>query len=349
MRIGTIIAAAIGVIGGGAAGITNYLESGPTSTGAIGGACITALGLAFGIWGALRPGQDMSGVEAKVDQAINTGREGQRAARGEGAATRVAMREESADIQDAVERMGHDVVEQLTAAFEARGAGPATIEIALEKMAEVLQSNDPDKDAAKAAIRAGDLEAAEAALADIYQKEEEAIALMTDRVEQAKAAAAETAMEKAALAATRSAAEALDWYQKAAHMAPSDFWAQIMICRTHAIIGNLAAALEAAKVAFSIARDDTGPEGVRNKSVAHDEIGNVLVKQGKLPDALQRYEDSREIFERLAKADPGNAGWQRDLSVSLDKVADVLVKQGKLPDALQRYEDSREIFERLAK
>jgi hypothetical protein len=31
------------------------------------------------------------------------------------------------------------------------------------------------------------------------------------------------------------------------------------------------------------------------------------------------------ISSRLAKADPGNAGWQRDLSVSYNKVGDVLV------------------------
>ena len=37
----------------------------------------------------------------------------------------------------------------------------------------------------------------------------------------------------------------------------------------------------------------------------------------------------------LAKADPGNAGWQRDLSVSYNKIGDVLVAQGNLPEALK--------------
>ena len=44
--------------------------------------------------------------------------------------------------------------------------------------------------------------------------------------------------------------------------------------------------------------------------------------------------------ERLAKSDPGNAGWQRDLSVSYDKVGDVQVAQGDLPAALKSYRDS---------
>ena len=42
--------------------------------------------------------------------------------------------------------------------------------------------------------------------------------------------------------------------------------------------------------------------------------------QGDLAAALTSYQASHDIFERLAKADPGNAGWQRDLSVSHNKM-----------------------------
>ena len=71
--------------------------------------------------------------------------------------------------------------------------------------------------------------------------------------------------------------------------------------------------------------------------------------QGNLPEALKAYRDSLAIAERLAKADPGNAGWQRDLSVSYNKVGDVLVAQGNLPEALKSYRDSLAIADRLAK
>jgi hypothetical protein len=55
-------------------------------------------------------------------------------------------------------------------------------------------------------------------------------------------------------------------------------------------------------------------------------------------------------MERLAKSDPGNAGWQRDLSVSYNiKVGYALVAQGSLPEALQSYPDGLAIMERLAK
>ena len=42
------------------------------------------------------------------------------------------------------------------------------------------------------------------------------------------------------------------------------------------------------------------------------------------------YLDDRSGSERLAKADPNNAGWQRDLSVFYNKVGEVLEAQGNL-------------------
>ena len=87
----------------------------------------------------------------------------------------------------------------------------------------------------------------------------------------------------------------------------------------------------------------------RDLSVSYNKIGDVLVAQGNLPEALKSYRDGLAIGERLAKADPGNAGWQRDLSVSYNKVGDVLVAQGNLPEALKSYRDSLAISERLAK
>ena len=81
---------------------------------------------------------------------------------------------------------------------------------------------------------------------------------------------------------------------------------------------------------------------------AKNGLGDVLVAQGKLPEALKSYTESRAIAERLAQADPGNAGWQRDLSVSHDNLGDVLVAQGNLTEALTAYRASLAIRERLA-
>jgi hypothetical protein len=49
-------------------------------------------------------------------------------------------------------------------------------------------------------------------------------------------------------------------------------------------------------------------------SVGLDRHGDVLVDQGNLPEALKAYRDGLAIRDRLAKADPCNAGWQRGLS-----------------------------------
>jgi hypothetical protein len=49
----------------------------------------------------------------------------------------------------------------------------------------------------------------------------------------------------------------------------------------------------------------------------------VRVAQGDLTGALESFRASLAIAERLAAADPGNAGWQRDLIVSYAKLAEV--------------------------
>ena len=86
-----------------------------------------------------------------------------------------------------------------------------------------------------------------------------------------------------------------------------------------------------------LAAADPGNAGwQRDLSVSYDRVGDVLVAQGNLPEALKTFREGLAISERLAAADPGNAGWQRDLSVSNNKVGDVLVAQGNLPEALKR-------------
>ena len=91
------------------------------------------------------------------------------------------------------------------------------------------------------------------------------------------------------------------------------------------------------------------PDGSATSPSRTTRSATCCVAQGNLPDALAAYQASLAIRERLAKADPGNAGWQRDLSVSHDKIGDVLVDQGNLPAALAAYQASLAISERLAK
>jgi hypothetical protein len=55
--------------------------------------------------------------------------------------------------------------------------------------------------------------------------------------------------------------------------------------------------------------------------VSYEKVGDVLVSQGDLSGALKFYRDSLAIRERLAKADPGNAGWQTDVVASNQRLA----------------------------
>jgi tetratricopeptide (TPR) repeat protein len=78
-------------------------------------------------------------------------------------------------------------------------------------------------------------------------------------------------------------------------------------------------------------------------------LGDIAVARADLGSAKSSYIDAQKIAERLAKADPNDAQWQRDLSASYEKVGDVLVAQGDLTDALKSYRDSLAIADRLAK
>jgi hypothetical protein len=59
----------------------------------------------------------------------------------------------------------------------------------------------------------------------------------------------------------------------------------------------------------------------RDLSVSYIKIGDVLVAQGNLPEALKTFRDGLGIRERLAQSDPSNARWQFDLVISHWKLA----------------------------
>ncbi len=87
----------------------------------------------------------------------------------------------------------------------------------------------------------------------------------------------------------------------------------------------------------------------RPRRSATSKVGDVLLAQGDLAGALQRLpRDAWRSASAWRRADPTNAGWQRDLSVSHNKVGDVLVAQGDLAGALRAYRATLAIAERLA-
>ena len=78
------------------------------------------------------------------------------------------------------------------------------------------------------------------------------------------------------------------------------------------------------------------------------ELGDLFVTTGVLDQAVNAFRRGRAVAERLARADPDNARWQRDLSLSHSNIGDVQVAQGNLAAALTSYQASHDIAERLA-
>ncbi len=73
----------------------------------------------------------------------------------------------------------------------------------------------------------------------------------------------------------------------------------------------------------------------------------MQVAQGDLAGALTSYRDSLAIRDRLAKSDPGNAGWQRDLAISFSKLASVYLAQNDDARGREAREGGRAIMVKL--
>ncbi len=152
--------------------------------------------------------------------------------------------------------------------------------------------------------------------------------------------------EIGALAYLTDVREAVTAYAKAAELDPdhADGWQRLG--EMQRALGDLAAAAGS----FSrIVQLENAP-GIDPHDIlwGHIGLGDCQRDAGDGPAALASYQRAKAIAERLAKADPGNAGWQRDLSVSHNKIGDVLRVQGNLPAALDAFNASLAIAMSLA-
>jgi eukaryotic-like serine/threonine-protein kinase len=85
------------------------------------------------------------------------------------------------------------------------------------------------------------------------------------------------------------------------------------------------------------------PSRLGQRAALFNNLGDVLVAQGKLPEAVESYRQSLKIWQTLAEQDKSNTDGQRNLSISFEKVGDVLLLQGKLDQALAAYRQDCEI------
>ncbi len=180
---------------------------------------------------------------------------------------------------------------------------------------------------------------------DLDAEEAEERAEVQRRAERRKKAAA-SARKIAALSRWTNVAEAVVYYKRALDLDAEDAETWHDYARAALDAGRT----DEASAAFEqAALKASGEYADSIRYWASNGRGGVLEDQGNLSAALKSFHDGLAIAERLNKADPGNALWQRSLSVSYIHVGDVLAAQGDRPGALKSFRDSHAIFDRLAK
>jgi tetratricopeptide (TPR) repeat protein/MinD-like ATPase involved in chromosome partitioning or flagellar assembly len=180
-----------------------------------------------------------------------------------------------------------------------------------------------------------------------YQHEKEAQAGKdTAAAEKDRKEAAVAYRNLGAVAGLGDPKRALEAYEKALTLDPDDldslYWAgliQIDYGDLDAAQARLERALTLAKTANRL--DYQGRALVR--------LGTIKLLRGDLAAALQSYQEGLAIADRLAKSDPANAEWQRDLAVASNNVGDVRFAQGNLEAALKSHQDAVDIFDKLGK
>jgi tetratricopeptide (TPR) repeat protein len=241
------------------------------------------------------------------------------------------------------EAFAKQITDKLLAAM--KGSGPPQVGLngerrvseAVTAIAKGASEGDPRLQQAFSLLAAGNVAQATPLLQAVAEEK-------TARIRQDSEEAATAYRNLGAIAGLRDPTKALNAYAKAAALDPDDveslFWAGYL----EVDHGELSSAETRLKRVLTLT-----PEQDWHHYWSQLRLGDIEVQRGNLPAALKSYRDGQAIAERLAKADPANAGWQRDLSVSFNKVGDVLVAQGNLAEALKSYRDGLAIAERLAK
>ena len=201
----------------------------------------------------------------------------------------------------------------------------------------LVSRGDDAGERALQSLKDGKAAEAERLFAEVLETEAKAAA-------ERKAKAAQAAKHLAALAKPKDVVKAAEYYRRATELDPEDAQAWDDYARVALDAGRTAEARTAFEQAALRAQN-----GTELAYWAMLGLGDVAAAQGNLPSARQLYERAAAMAEPIAKADPGNAGWQRDLSGSHDRIGNVLRAQGNLPAALQSYRASLAIAERLSK
>jgi tetratricopeptide (TPR) repeat protein len=243
-------------------------------------------------------------------------------------------------------------VRNIIADEEKRRGRPYTAEerqAAVERIGRSLTSlagsAEPKVQEASRLFRDGKVTEGRAKLDEALDDDEKAAAELERLAKERRRTLARNARDAAALARGSDIGRALTYYERATRNDPEHAQTWDDYARAAVATGRLDVVKAAFEQAALKARDSNEP---RVRYWATLGLGDVALAQGNLPSARRLYETAAAIAKSIAAADPGNAGWQRDLSVSHEKIGDVLVDQGNLPAALDAYKAALAIAERLA-
>ena len=98
-----------------------------------------------------------------------------------------------------------------------------------------------------------------------------------------------------------------------------------------------------------VEKSQDNPELLDLQATMLHEFAQTYAFQGDTTKANEAARNEIAIADRMARADPGNAGWQHALSVAYDELGDVLQAQGDLTGALKSYQEGLTIDDRQAK
>ncbi len=230
---------------------------------------------------------------------------------------------------------------QLLSANPARAAEPGQLDSLAKAITAIAQARDTDPRYGQALdlLKAGKTTEAAALLESVATGFEA-------RAAQNNKQAAAAYRQLGAIAGLADPKKAREAYANAARLDPSDIESVAWHAWFAWDAGDLAEADTAYRQVLTLGTAGRDDEWLFWARLG---LGDTREARGDLTAARAEYDQGASIADRLARADPGNAGWQRDLSVSYDNVGDVLVAQGNLPEALTSYRDSLAIADRLAR
>jgi tetratricopeptide (TPR) repeat protein len=142
----------------------------------------------------------------------------------------------------------------------------------------------------------------------------------TARIKQDSRDAAAAYRNLGAIAGLGDPRQALEAYLKAVQFDADDVESLLWIGWIELERGRLDAAEQRFR---GLLASSEGEGAAHNHYWARLGLGDIRVQRGDLSVARADYLEAAGVAERLAEADPGNAGWQRDLSVSHNKIGDV--------------------------